>query len=142
MQLLKESAWRLVGLPYIWGGEHPSKGFDCSGLVQEILSSVGIDPKGDQTAQGLYDHFSPISKHSSYGIGALAFYGKSVKEINHVAFCLDNYRIIEAGGGDSTCVDIPSAIAKGAFVRIRLMSRRKDLVAVLKPSYASIGVIF
>ena len=30
------------GLPYIWGGESPGKGFDCSGLVQWAYSKVGI----------------------------------------------------------------------------------------------------
>ena len=31
-----------VGRPYRWGGENPSYGFDCSGLVQWCYGSVGV----------------------------------------------------------------------------------------------------
>lgn len=31
-----------VGLPYIWGGESPGIGFDCSGLVQWAYATVGV----------------------------------------------------------------------------------------------------
>lgn len=31
-----------LGLPYIWGGETPGVGFDCSGLTQWMYRSVGV----------------------------------------------------------------------------------------------------
>jgi len=31
-----------VGLPYIWGGEEPGVGFDCSGLTEWCYRSVGL----------------------------------------------------------------------------------------------------
>jgi len=31
-----------VGTPYIWGGESPGVGFDCSGLVQAAYEVAGI----------------------------------------------------------------------------------------------------
>ena len=36
-------ALKAVGLPYRWGGESPSSGFDCSGLVRWAYGHVGID---------------------------------------------------------------------------------------------------
>ena len=38
-----ERALRVVGTPYRWGGESPSSGFDCSGLVRWAYGGVGVD---------------------------------------------------------------------------------------------------
>ena len=45
-----EVAERLVGTPYLWGGDS-NWGIDCSGLVQLALASVGIDAPRDSDQQ-------------------------------------------------------------------------------------------
>lgn len=133
MELLKAYALQFVGVPYMWGGSNPITGYDCSGLVQELLASCGIDPPGDQTAQGLYDHFSIVGTREK-GCGALAFYGKE-KAIVHVGMMLDDYRIIEAGGGGSKTTSLQAAETQNAYVRIRHLHARLDLFAVIMPKY-------
>lgn len=140
MQILKDYAMSFVGKPYLWGGNNPAFGADCSGFAQELLASAGIDPTGDQSAQGLFDYFSKNGAWNVYLCGSLAFYGKSVSEITHVAMFVDPYRVIEAGGGDSTTTTLQAAEKKGASVRIRLYDARKDTVAVVRPYYTRIGV--
>lgn len=135
LRIAIEYAKTLLGLPYIWGGSNPIEGFDCSGLVQEILASIGFDPNGDQSAQGLYWYFKTSKAAEIGGAGALYFYGKSVENITHVAFGIASGITIEAGGGDHTCVDRTSASKKNAFVRIRHYMHRSDLIAVLMPNY-------
>lgn len=31
-----------LGVPYVWGGDHPDTGFDCSGLVQWAFAQAGV----------------------------------------------------------------------------------------------------
>lgn len=140
MQYLIQYALSFVGQPYRWGGDDAIDGFDCSGLVQEILASVGLDPKGDQTAQNLYNELEKNSTHGVMEAGALVFFGESVTKITHVGFCIDQWRMIEAGGGGSRTLSRADAAAQNAFVRIRPVANRKDLVAAIKPRYFVRGI--
>ena len=126
---------RFVGLPYIWGGDDPIIGYDCSGLVQELLASVGMDPKGDQTAQSLYNHFIGLADPFKRGCGALVFYGSDAFHITHVAMMVDSFRIIEAGGGGSKTVTKEDSASQNAYIRMRPYDNRGDIVAILMPRY-------
>lgn len=140
MELLRQYALTFIGKPYKWGGDDPIDGVDCSGLVQILLASVGLDPIGDQNAQALYDYFEKKGEWNTYKMGALAFYGKSVTQVTHVAMLLDQYRIIEAGGGGSAVTSKELAAEKNAYVRISLINYRSDLCAVIRPRFTTIGM--
>jgi cell wall-associated NlpC family hydrolase len=133
---LLDYAMRFIGVPYVWGGNSP-QGFDCSGFVQHVLQSVGADPKGDQTARGLYDTLLvqggiPLNNPKA---GALVFYGTSKQAISHVSLCLSEYQIIEAGGGGHATTNAQEAAKTGASVRVRPYTHRKDIVAIVLPNY-------
>lgn len=141
MKTLKNYALSLLGIPYKWAGDDPMGGLDCSGLVQEILSSAGIDPVGDQTADALYRYFKPISTNQ-HCLGAIAFFGTEA-HVTHIAIMIDDWRIVEAGGGGRSTLTLQDAINQNAFVRIRPLTNRKDLVAVCYPGdlYKKVGCI-
>ena len=130
-ELMIEYSKTFIGKPYRWGGEGVL-GFDCSGFVQEVLSCVGLDPKGDQTAQGLFNHFIKRSKGSGVATGSLLFWGKNIDRITHVSIAIDYFYHIEAGGGNSRTIDLKTAERQGAMVRIRPIKSRKDLIAAIK----------
>lgn len=131
-KILYDYAMRHVGLPYRWGGDDPLDGYDCSGFVIELLQSVGVFPHGkDATAHDLFNLCRPTSGAS---FGALCFYG-SQKKITHVGFCLDANSMLEAGGGDSRTISIENATKQNAYIRIRPISFRRDLVGIRMPNY-------
>jgi hypothetical protein len=36
-------AKKYLGIKYVWGGEDPNTGLDCSGLVQRVFADLGVD---------------------------------------------------------------------------------------------------
>lgn len=139
MKTLVAYALSHVGLPYIWGGDDSVGGYDCSGFVQELLASVGQDPPGDQTAHGLYLYFKGQGVPEGFEkLGGLAFYG-STDRITHVGMVIARFRIIEAGGGNHRTKTRDDAIKQNAYIRIRPVNYRSDLVTILHPRYANIA---
>lgn len=122
-------AWSFLGKPYIWGGDDPMKGFDCSGFVIECLKSAGVLPrKGDWTANGLYKKFQPASYPHE---GCLVFWGRS--KIIHVEFCLDDTFSIGASGGGSKTITEQNAIKQNAYIKVRPFRSRKNIVGFTNP---------
>ncbi len=124
---------RFLHLPYRWGGDDPSAGFDCSGVCIEILNSIGHHLP-DMNAQSLYEHFKGDGKPlDGLGIGDLVFYGKSAKEITHVTIKIKGNLVLTASGGGSKTLTLQDAINQNAFIKIRPFNYRKDIVAIARP---------
>ncbi len=145
-EILKMVINKLLYLPYKWGGENPipfigedvstdDPGYDCSGYVQELLKSVGLDPLHDQTSQALHDHFSieSIGEKNKIKFGTLLFFGRTPDRIRHVAMAVSGKFMTEAAGGGRTTRTLCDAVQQKAFIRIRAISRRTDLVGVYYP---------
>lgn len=133
-QILYDLIKAHLGIPYIWGGDDPS-GYDCSGFILELLKSHGIVENGfDATSKGLFTRLKARTGSAvvpAAGFGRIAFYGSDIGTITHVAICLDDRLVAEAGGGDQTVKTADDAARKNAFIRIRPLACRKDLVAIL-----------
>lgn len=125
----------LLGQPYVWGGDDPVGGFDCSGLASEWLQSTGVLPhKSRLTAHGLYGLFSKNNAGNDRKFGALVFYGKP-DFVSHVDIVLNENFIIGASGGGAKNQTREDAIRTNGFVKIRPAKYRSDVVAVVLPKY-------
>jgi hypothetical protein len=79
--------WALaqVGTPYIWGGETPGVGFDCSGLVQAAYKVAGITLP--RVAQDQYDATAKLGPGEPLQPGDLIFFGDGPTDVTHVPIC-------------------------------------------------------
>lgn len=85
---------QFVGNRYVWGGNDPHTGADCSGFVKYVYSHVaGITlprTSREQARQG-----TPI-KSSQMRPGDLIFYANGGGTVNHVAMYIGNGQIVHA----------------------------------------------
>lgn len=85
-----ETAAKYVGLPYIWGGNDPAVGLDCSSFVQNVYRDLGYElPRvtWDQMKQGTA---VPSMAEAKPGDLLFSFNG------GHVALYLGNGKAIDA----------------------------------------------
>ena len=80
-----------LGVPYVWGGESPGAGFDCSGLVQWAWRQAGVSLPRTSGAQ--FAASTPVSI-ADLEPGDLLFYGPSGSD--HVAMYVGGGMMIEA----------------------------------------------
>ena len=123
---------KFVGLPYIWGGDDPVAGFDCSGLALEMLKMAGfVRNDFDTTANGLWKMYQD-KRCGSPGPGVLVLYG-TAKKATHVAVFVDDYYVVEAGGGGSKVQSREDAIRLNGYVRKRPWNYRRDFLGFINP---------
>lgn len=124
-----------LGLPYIWGGNDPVSGFDCSGLMIEVLQSVGIiAEKKDYTAHGLKNLFPETDVLEP---GNMVFWdwngdGK-IDHVEMIAFLDDNGEVFTVGasGGDSSTTTEAVASSQNAYIKQRPL--KSGYIAVSDP---------
>jgi peptidoglycan DL-endopeptidase CwlO len=82
-------ALRAVGIPYRWGGESPSSGFDCSGLVRWAYGRLGVDVP--HSSYALYNLGRQIPRSRLQPGDVLFFSG-----LGHVGLYLGRGRMVHA----------------------------------------------
>ncbi len=101
-------AWAVaqIGTPYVWGGESPGVGFDCSGLVQAAWAVAGVHLP--RVAQDQYDATAKLTPGQPLAPGDLIFFGQGPSAVDHVGL------YVGTDGATTVMVDAPHT---GAAVR-------------------------
>jgi len=110
-------AERLLYKPYIWSGDDPLAGFDCSGFCIEVLQSVGRLPPGDWTAAELAAMWGDVLAPRP---GCLVFWNRG-SGIGHVEIVYQTgpTLTIGASGGGSSTTTFAEAVKANAYIKIR-----------------------
>ncbi len=102
-----ETALAYHGIPYVWGGESPADGFDCSGLVKYVFAQHGVDlPHYSRAQFALGSKVTPAELES----GDVVFFGNPVYHVG-----------IYVGGG--YFIHAPRT---GDFVKLSPLAERTD----------------
>ena len=95
-QAVVAEARKYLGLPYVWGGTDPSKGVDCSGLVQSVYKSLGYDLPRVSADQARAGRPGPTLAEAQPG-DILAWDNSSRNNgADHVAIYIGDGKMIEA----------------------------------------------
>ena len=81
MNPVVELARKYIGTPYVYGGESPAEGFDCSGLVHYVFGLKGIAMRRLANEQYLQGRSVPSAELQP---GDLVFFSTSGKIVDHV----------------------------------------------------------
>ena len=91
-EAIVEYTSQFVGNPYVWGGEDPVNGADCSGLMQYVYREFGYDLPRVSEDQAQVGMKIPVEEAAP---GDLIFYAKE-GHVYHVVMYAGNGKTVEA----------------------------------------------
>lgn len=98
---LVADASQLLGKPYVWGGETPQVGFDCSGFIVYLFKKQGISLP--RTVAAIWSVGTPVSSPS---VGDIVFFETSRSGPSHAGIYIGKRQFVHSGS--STGVTISS----------------------------------
>jgi cell wall-associated NlpC family hydrolase len=86
-----------LGYPYVWGGESPDVGFDCSGFTRYIYRQYGLNLPHNAAAQYNTAYGVAINDIKSLAPGDLVFFANTYGPgITHVGIYIGDGAIVQA----------------------------------------------
>lgn len=107
-------AKQLLGSKYIYGGETPTKGFDCSGFTKYVFKQFGISLTHSATAQS---KVGVKVEKEDLQLGDMVFFSdyRTYQGIGHCGIYIGDNQFIHASTEDTGV--ITSSLLKGSYVK-------------------------
>ncbi len=86
------------GKPYVFGASGPNS-FDCSGFVSYVLANSIYPGFGRDTAQGIYNRCTPVSRANAQPGDLIFFSGtyNAGRPVTYIGIYIGNGQMIHAG---------------------------------------------
>ncbi|HZG59595.1 MAG TPA: peptidoglycan-binding protein [Anoxybacillus sp.] len=92
-------ASELLGIPYVWGGEKPETGFDCSGFLVYVFKKQGISLP--RTVATIWKVGKPVHAPS---VGDVVFFETYQPGASHAGIYIGNNQFIHSGGTNGVSI--------------------------------------
>ncbi len=112
-------AQKFIGTRYNYGGNHPRRGFDCSGLVQYSYKLAGLNVPRNTEYQ--FRNTRRVSR-SHLRRGDLLFFNQQGKRFSHVGIYIGKDRFVHA---PSSGKHVKISTLKNRYWRRHLSSTRR-----------------
>jgi peptidoglycan DL-endopeptidase CwlO len=89
------TADKYVGVPYVWGGNTPESGFDCSGFTKYVFAKQGIGLPRTSREQARAGDGVPLD-FGEMRPGDILLFAEPGEAVSHVAIWVGSGRIIHA----------------------------------------------
>jgi len=95
---LANYSMNFIGTPYVWGGNDPQRGIDCSGFVKQMFGRIGVDLP--RTAAEQVNVGMPITRYQDLRAGDRLYFWEAKRgKIGHTGIYLGNGYFVHSSRG-------------------------------------------
>ncbi|HKH93347.1 MAG TPA: C40 family peptidase [Gemmatimonadaceae bacterium] len=125
-----------VGTRYVFGGTTPNRGFDCSGLIRYVMSSLKVELPRTAAQQARIGHeVSPDPKHLRPG-DLLTFSRRGSRGVSHIGIYVGEGRYVHASSVAGRVIE--SDLSRTGSPLIKAWRGVRRIVAGAEPDSASV----
>ncbi|KAF0996524.1 peptidoglycan-binding protein [Geobacillus sp. TFV-3] len=98
IELVADAA-ELLGAPYVWGGDAPEEGFDCSGFIFYLFQQQGVTVP--RTVALMWNAGTAVSAPE---VGDIVFFATTVSGPSHAGIYIGNGQFVHSGASTGVTI--------------------------------------